>query len=335
MKKGTKTLIILLAVLVVILGGGYFLYSAAGSGRLAALPALRALRALKLPPRNGPPGSSGGKAAGQAAQAEEKFAAPVAVYTARTGNARDTLRLYGSVFAQTEVSIFTTVSGKASEIRVREGDAVHKSQVLALIDRDQAGLKYAPVEVTSTIDGTVKSVLVELGGTANPGVPLFQIVNMDTVEIEVSVPEKRIAEVRPGLPAEIAVVSYPQRVFHGAVSRLRPVVDPASRTLEVRIRVPNAGYLLRPGMFAEARIVLRSREGAVLVPMAGFVDKQGRQAVFVVHDGTVRQVEPRIAFFDGEQAVIDSGVAAGDRIVVIGQQNLSDGDPVSVVEEKQ
>jgi RND family efflux transporter MFP subunit len=257
------------------------------------------------------------------------------VYTARTGNARDTLRLYGSVFAQTEVSIFTTVSGKASEIRVREGDAVHKSQVLALIDRDQAGLKYAPVEVTSTIDGTVKSVLVELGGTANPGVPLFQIVNMDTVEIEVSVPEKRIAEVRPGLPAEIAVVSYPQRVFHGAVSRLRPVVDPASRTLEVRIRVPNAGYLLRPGMFAEARIVLRSREGAVLVPMAGFVDKQGRQAVFVVHDGTVRQVEPRIAFFDGEQAVIDSGVAAGDRIVVIGQQNLSDGDPVSVVEEKQ
>lgn len=322
MKKASKTLIILLVVLVIILGGGYFLYSAVGSGKMPA---------LKLPGLGGAPG---GRAPGQAAGEGGTFAAPVAVHTARTGDARDVLRLYGSVFAQAEVSIFTSVPGKASEVRVGEGEAVRRDQVLALIDRDQAGLKYAPVEVTSTIDGVVKSVLVERGAAANPGVPLFQVVNMDTVEIEVSIPEKRIAEVRPGQTAEIAVVSYPNRIFYGTVGGLSPVVDPASRTLEARIRVANNGYLLRPGMFAEARIVLRGRQGAVLLPLEALVDKQGREVVFVVTDGGVRMVEPRIAFYDGERAVIDEGVAAGDRVVVIGQQNLNDGDPVSIVEEK-
>jgi multidrug efflux pump subunit AcrA (membrane-fusion protein) len=319
MKKGTKTLVILIVVLAVILGGGYLLVRAVGPEKLAALrpPASGGL------PRNPAPGGEG-----------EKFAAPVAVHTVSSGPARDTLPLYGSVYAQTEVSIFTTVPGKVTDIRVSAGEAVRRGQVLALLDRDQAGLKYAPVEVTSTIDGIAKSVLVELGATANPGVPLFQIVNMDTVEVVVDVPEKRIAQVRPGLTAEVSVASYPGRSFQASVGRLSPVVDPVSRTLEARIRVPNGGYLLKPGMFAEARIVLRSREAAALLPLAALVDKNGRQAAFVVSDGTVRLVEPKVAFVDGEQAVIDAGLAVGDRVVVVGQQNLNDADPVSVVEER-
>lgn len=319
MKKGTKTLVILVAVLAVILGGGYLAYRAVGPEKLAAL------RPTAGPGRPGNPGPAG---------EAEKFAAPVAVHTVASGPARDTLPLYGSVYAQTEVSIFTTVPGKAIDIRVREGEAVRRGQVLALLDRDQAGLKYAPVEVTSTIDGIAKSVLVELGATANPGVPLFQIVNMDTVEVVVRIPEKRIAEVRPGLAVEVSVASYPGRTFQATVGRLSPVVDPVSRTLEARIRVPNNGYLLKPGMFAEARVLLRARQAAVLLPLAALVDKNGRQVTFLVTDGTVRLVEPRVAFVDGEQAVVDEGVSVGDRVVVVGQQNLNDADPVSVVEER-
>ena len=139
----------------------------------------------------------------------------------------------------------------------------------------------------------------------------------------------------PSPNAEISVISYPDRMFYGTIDRLSPVLDPASRTLETRIRVTNRAYQLKPGMFAETRIVLRQRDSAVLIPLAALIDKEGERIVFVANQDRVRKVAPRIAFVDGEQAVVDSGIEEGDRVVVIGQQSLEDGDAVTVAEERK
>jgi multidrug efflux pump subunit AcrA (membrane-fusion protein) len=131
------------------------------------------------------------------------------------------------------------------------------------------------------------------------------------------------------------VISYPDRIFYGTINRLSPVVDPASRSLETRIRVVNRGYLLKPGMFAEADLILRQRENAVTVPLAALVDKGGQRVAFIVESEIAREVKPVIAFVQGERAVVDSGIAEGDLLVVIGQQSLSDGDAVTVAEVKE
>lgn len=321
MKKGVRVSIILIVVIAVVAVGGYFgytrLFAQGGEG----------------------PGSSflafGPRAGGPKKPPEEKFSVPVAVSAAKRENVRETLTLYGSVYAEKEVSILTTVNGKIIQIKVEEGDYVQKDQVLAVIDRDQAGLKFAPVEVESTISGIVKSVLTQEGATANPAAPLFQIVDMDVVEIVVDVPEKKIGKVRRGQPVEILVVSYPDRVFYGIIDKLSPVVDPASRTLETRIRVVNRGYQLKPGMFAEAGIILRQLEDAVTIPLAALVDKEGERVAFIVDQNLAREVKPVITFVEGERAVIDSGIEEGDRVVVIGQQSLSGGDEVTVAEVKE
>jgi RND family efflux transporter MFP subunit len=239
------------------------------------------------------------------------------------------------VFAEAEVNIYTTVNGKISEVKVQEGDLVQKDQVLAVIDRDQAGLKFAPVEVKSTISGVVKSVMTQRGATANPAVGLFQIVDMDVVEVEVDIPEKRIGEMRVGQAVEIAVISYPDRLFYGTISRLSPVVDPASRSLEARIKVVNQAFQLKPGMFAEAKIILRRRDNAITIPLAALVEKEDQRVAFVVQGEVAREVKPAVAFVQEERAVVDSGIAEGDRVVVIGQQSLSDGDAVTVAEVKE
>ena len=324
MKKGVRVAVILVIVLVVLAVGGFFAYTRL-SGQEGEGPALSFL-------------SFGGRAGGRSGgpdNPEETFSVPVAVTAARRESVRETLSLYGSVFAEREVSIVTTVNGKVSEIKVEEGDFVGKDQVLAVIDRDQAGLKFAPVEVESTIPGVVKSVMIQEGATANPGVPLFQVVDMDVVEVVVDIPEKRIGQVRIGQPVEISVISYPDRIFNGAINRLSPVVDPASRSLETRIRVINRGYLLKPGMFAEARIILQQRNDAITIPLTALVDKEGRQVAFVVEQEVVREVEPDIAFIQRERAVVESGITEGDLLVVIGQQSLSGGDSVTVAEVKE
>jgi membrane fusion protein (multidrug efflux system) len=325
MKKGIKTLVIVIVVVVVLAGAASVLLPQLFPG----MPVLLDIPVFRLGPSPAPnPAGERGRGEG--------FAVPVAVYRARQGAARETLLLYGSVFAQREVSIFTTVSGKVKRILVSEGDPVRQDQVLAEIDRDQAGLKYATAEVTSTIAGIVKSVLTEVGAMASPTMPLFQIVDMDVVEVVVNVPEKMIARVRVGQLVEIAVVSYPDRVFSGSVSKTSPVVDPASRTLETRIRVGNPSYLLKPGIFAECRIILRQESDIVQIPLSSLVDKEAGRSAFVVGgDGVVRQVVPNVAFVEGESVAIVSGIAAGDRVVVVGQQNLNDGDPVTIAEERE
>jgi membrane fusion protein (multidrug efflux system) len=324
MKKAVRVVVILAVVLIVLGVGGYFAYNRL-SGREGEGQPFSFLSFLGRP----------GGGPGGADNTEKKFSIPVAVTAAKKESARETLNLYGSVFAQREVGIVTTVNGKVSQIKVEEGDSVGKDQVLAVIDRDQAGLKFAPVEVKSTIPGIVKSVMIQEGATVNPGVPLFQVVDMDVVDVVVDVPEKRIEQVRIGQPVELSVISYPDRVFHGVIDRLSPVVDPASRSLETRIRVVNRGYQLKPGMFAQADIILQELDDALTIPLAALVDKEGREVVFVVAQEVVREVEPDIAFIQRDRAVVESGIAEGDMLVVIGQQSLSDGDSVTVAEVKE
>jgi multidrug efflux pump subunit AcrA (membrane-fusion protein) len=321
MKKGARAVVVVIVVLV-----------AAAAAAIAVLP--RLLPDSALAKMLGPAAARRGPARGPA-QAQEKFAVPVAVATASSGPARETLLLYGSVYARREVGIFSTVSGKIKELRVQTGDRVSRDQVLAVVDRAQAGLKFADAEVTSTIDGLVKSVLTEVGATVSPAAPLFQVVDVQSVEAAVNIPEKRLGRVREGLPAEISVLAYPGRVFRGTVSRLSPALDPVSRTLEARIRVDNTAQVLKPGMFAEVRILVRQEQQIVRVPLAALVDRDGGQAVFVVRENGAREVPIQVAFVEGDAVAVDSGLAAGDRVVVVGQQNLNDGDQIAVAEERK
>jgi multidrug efflux pump subunit AcrA (membrane-fusion protein) len=327
MKKGARAVIVVIVVVV-----------AAAVAALVVLPRFMPdsplARMLPKPPAGGPAAVRRGPARGPA-KAPEQFAVPVVVVTASSGPARETLLLYGSVFARREVGIFSSVTGKIKEIQVQAGERVSREQVLAVIDRDQAGLKFANAEVTSTIDGVVKSVLTEVGATVSPAAPLFQVVDLDTVEVAVDVPEKRLGRIREGLPVELTVLSYPGRVFYGRVSRLSPVLDPVSRTLEVRVRIDNPAQALKPGMFAEARLLLRQEAQIVRIPVAALVDRPEGEIAFVVREDRARQVAVRTAFVQEDVAAVESGVVAGDRVVVVGQQNLNDGDEVTVAEERK
>jgi len=323
MKKGAKAVVIILVAVVVAAAAAFIL-----------LPRFLPDSPLaKMLPKA--PAGQGVPRRGRAGQQQEQFAVPVAVVTASSGPARETLLLYGSVFARKEVSIFSSVAGKLKEVRVQAGDAVTRDQVLAVIDRDQAGLKFADAEVSSTIDGVVKSVLAEGGATVSPAAPLFQVVDVQSVEVAVNVPEKRLGRLREGLHVEISVVSYPDRTFYGTVSKLNPVLDPVSRTLEARIRVDNSTHALKPGMFAEARILLRQEAQIVRIPLAALVDRNGGQVAFVVREDRAREVAIQTAFLQEDTAAVESGIAAGDRVVVVGQQNLNDGDEVLVAEERK
>jgi membrane fusion protein (multidrug efflux system) len=260
-------------------------------------------------------------------------ATPVAVSKVRKADISESLVFNGEIVPVTEVNIFSTVPGKVKDILVREGDRVTKGDVLLHIDRSEAGLTYAPTPVESTIDGIVKSVIAEIGAYSTPQAPLLSIVDMDTVNFVVKVPERYIYKIRRGLAAEISVVAYPDKRFFGRVSRMSPVVDPLSRTQEVKIEIANPRNTLKPGMFGDVKIVIRRKNDVLVVPLQAVIDRDGSDVIFLVKDDKAVMIEPEIDIREGNLISVSKGAELGDTVIVIGQQNVNTGDEVNITEE--
>jgi len=304
MKKGIKRALIIILVLVVIAG-------------LAGLAYTR----IKQMDRD------------KKAAEEIDISTPVAVAKAGVGQIRETLTLNGNVKAVKEVNIFSTVTGKIKEIMVREGERVRKDQALAFVERDQAGLKFADAPIESTINGLIKQVMTEMGASVTPASPLFSVVDMDSVEVIVNIPEKEIPRIQTGKKAEVSLIAYPESIFTGVIYKMSPVVDPLSRTREARILVANPGHTLKPGMFGSIEIIIQTNDQALIIPYSALIDREERQVVFIVQDGMAREVRPVIDIIESESLSVTAGIEKGDLVVIVGQHNLSHGDQVTIVEE--
>ncbi|MFW6137923.1 MAG: efflux RND transporter periplasmic adaptor subunit [Spirochaetota bacterium] len=274
-----------------------------------------------------------GKIIGKKPDQSIEVSTPVAVTRAEVGSMTESLILNGEVAPVTEVSVYSSIPGKVKNITVQEADRVEKDQVLAYVERTEAGLEFKPSPVESSINGIVKSTLVEEGASITPQTPLLQLINMDSVNVVVHVPEKDIYRVKPGLKVEMRVVSSPDRVFEGRVTRQSPVVDPASRTRRAKIRIRNYHHTLKPGMFGEAEVIIRKEPRAVIIPLSAILERDGRSVVFVAEEGRAVQKEIKLDIREGEKVSILEGVKEGDMVIVIGQHNVSDGDRVNVTEE--
>ena len=314
MKRGFKRLFIIIGILIVV-------------GGLGSVAYYRYEEKLQL--------AGGMPQFGKGPDQDVDTVTSVAVYRAKRGVITESLELNGEVIPLTQVNIFSTVPGKIQEIPVGEGDRVKKDQRLITIDRSEAGMSYSPTPIESTIDGLVKEVYVEIGDYISPQIPLLQVIDMDVVEVAVHIPERDIGRISAGLQAEVEVVSYPDRMFRGKVDELSPVVEPISRTREARIRINNASHVLKPGMFGEVKIIIRKSGDAILIPVAALVERENSRVVFTVNNEKATLVEPEIDIKEGDMISVLSGIEEGNRVIVIGQQNVNDGDEVRVTEETQ
>ncbi|MEX2208336.1 MAG: efflux RND transporter periplasmic adaptor subunit [Myxococcota bacterium] len=188
----------------------------------------------------------------------------------------------------------------------------------------------ADSRVTTRFAGVIGRRFVSRGEFVQPGQKLFELVSLDPVEVEFSLPESDASRLALGLPLAVTVAPYPGEVFHATVSMISPVVDERTRTLRVKALLPNPDGRLRPGLFARADLGIAKREDVVLVPEEAVLQRADGAVVFVASDGATR-VERRVvqlARIKDGQAEIASGIGAGDRVVVRGHAALTDGERI-------
>ncbi len=219
---------------------------------------------------------------------------------------------------------------KAAGLSARQQvDQANANQKLAQKRLSDASL-YAPA------DGFISRRAIEPGQTASPGVPVFEIVKLDTVEINVGVPETDIHLVRIGQTASVTIPALPTESFEGKVRVINVSADPNTRTYMTRIAVSNPAHILRVGMVAEARIQGDKAIDLVTLPAETILrDPQGATIVFVYYpeQGRVyaKRVETGVVY--GREIAIKSGLSGDEAVVFAGQEKLRDGTIVSLVGE--
>lgn len=176
--------------------------------------------------------------------------------------------------------------------------------------------------------GRVTGKRVEVGDYATPGMPLIELVDASTLKVRAPAPAADVPFLEVGADAVVHVDALPGRELRGRVARLGAELDPGARTLTVEVEIENPDGILKPGMLARVEIPRRTIEGALLVPLEAVVDLGEEQVVYAVEDGRAVRRAVELGAVLGRRVVVISGIAAGDRIIVSGGQEVSDGQPV-------
>ena len=285
---------------------------------------------------------SGDKARpGEAGKDSDRQVTVFAVNTtvAVEGQIQDYISLSGDIIAGTQVDTYSEAAGKVAEVYVSVGQNVSRGQRIAAIDPSRPGMNFQWSIAAAPISGTVVALPAQVGMTISQAVPLARIAGGSALEIRLYVAERFISKMAMNLPCEITLDAWPGDVFRGSIRELAPTVDPASRTMEVRINVNNTGSKLKAGMFAKVKIITERKDGIVKIPSSAMLSRFGEQYVYVVEkdpanpaDSIVRKrtVVPGI-LIDGVQE-IRSGLKPNEELVARGQNLLEDGARVNVVE---
>jgi membrane fusion protein (multidrug efflux system) len=187
------------------------------------------------------------------------------------------------------------------------------------------------MDIRAPFDGVVGLRRVSVGAYAQMGQALVNLEKIDALKLDFQLPEINLADVRVGMPIEIAVDAFPGQTFEGRVYAIDPHLDVNGRALRIRGRMANEDFLLRPGLFARITLRGETRGLVVLVPESAIVPRDGGSVVYIVRDGRAVETKVRLGRrLAGEVEVLE-GVQPDETVVSAGQIRLRDGALVEIV----
>lgn len=181
---------------------------------------------------------------------------------------------------------------------------------------DDSGAAQRTVTFNAPFSGVVTAKNVVAGQRIEPGMELLTVTDMSRVWVVAQVFEAEASAARPGRAAKVTLPYGPGVVLSGRIGLVYPTLDADTRTLRVRLEFANSRGVLRPGMYVNVELGTEKASG-VVVPDSAVIDSGPRQIVFV--EASAGRFEPRdigVALRADGQAVIRSGLAAGERVAV-------------------
>ena len=206
------------------------------------------------------------------------------------------------------------------------------SSTIAAVER--GGRPNNVITVSAPTGGVIKTLGVRAGMTVAAGQTLAEINGLGTVWLNAAVPEAVAGQLKSGQPVQATLTAFPGQTLSGRVSAILPDVQADSRTLSVRIELPNRGGRLKPGMFATVSFG-GSAQTALLVPSEALI-RTGKRTLVVLAlgKGRYRPAEVQAGRESANDTVILAGLKEGEKIVASGQFLIDSEASLSGVEAR-
>lgn len=218
-------------------------------------------------------------------------------------------------------------------------DAV--SQVRQQVNQAEAAVKTAHAQKNISLKnlhdtrliapstGYISRSMVTAGQNIAPGQPVAMLVDIRQVKVKISVPETDIAHIHVGQPLHFTVSSMPGRIFTARITEKGVAADPISRSYEVKATAANADRKLLPGTVCDVYIEQPQHAGVITLPANIIqIDMDNQPFVWTVVNGKARKTSVEPGQNIGDNVQIVSGLSYGSKVIVEGQQKVSNGTKV-------
>jgi membrane fusion protein (multidrug efflux system) len=216
-------------------------------------------------------------------------------------------------------------------ISAQEFESMKTQAAVAQAQRDTLTVTIRHARVESPIRGAIAHRFVSAGEYVHPGSQLFSIVAEDPLKLRGDVPERYAQELHADQAVQVHVDAFPDLAFTGRLARISPASNPQNRSVAVEALVDNHDRKLKPGFFANAAVVTRTDDRALMVPQEALITFAGVTKLFVIRDGTAheRQVHTGSRGTGGLVEIVD-GIAPDEQVATSGLTKLENGIAVTV-----
>lgn len=187
--------------------------------------------------------------------------------------------------------------------------------------------------LTAPFAGVINARFIALGALVDPGTEVFELLDLARVKVAIGIPESDIDFVRTLEKAAFRVDALGGRSFTGTRHSLAHKPLSQVQAYSLQLAADNPDGILRPGMFAEARILREERPKALLVPLYAVIAPDREKICFVAQDGKAQRRRVTVGRLLGQEIEITAGLRFGDALIVLGQRQVEDGGPVRITRQ--
>jgi membrane fusion protein (multidrug efflux system) len=219
-------------------------------------------------------------------------------------------------------------TGNVTEKAIDEAAAAFEIARAAL---ELQKVKLAKHTIAAPFAGRLGLRKVSPGGFIAVATPIVNLEKIDILKVDFKLPELFLANLSIGQTVDVTVDALPGRVFAGEVYAIDPQVDVNGRAMQLRARIANSDFVLRPGLFA--RILVRGKQSreVILVPESAIVPRGGETFVFKIETGNAVEAKVKLGERRGAEVEVLEGLTPATQVVTAGQLKLRNNIPVEVV----